>query len=254
MLPAGRPPTRGAAAAAVAGRHQAAGPARRRRRAAARPARRRARSAELFCSWEDVARRAHGAAVRQDHHASPSRPSCPRPAPSSLTSQQDRGLEGDRRAARRARPARGSGRSTRSTSPTPRRPGGGTRCATSPPSRRPSRLAGHFVADRRGRPPRHLGPGRQGAPRDAAARRRAVGGTLLDVYDWLADEATPVPGGLLREHGYDLLARTLRGTQDSPPETRGSVYFTARAATACLRDPQITAWVTPPDQPHGADR
>jgi type IV secretory pathway TraG/TraD family ATPase VirD4 len=113
-----------------------------------------------------------------------------------------------------------------------------------------SRLAGHFVAtvedDRRD----IWGP----AAKELLATlllAAAVGGkSLVDVYGWLADEATPVPSGLLREHGYDLLARTLRGTQDSPPETRGSVYFTARAATACLRDDQITAWVTPPD-PHG---
>ena len=109
-----------------------------------------------------------------------------------------------------------------------------------------NRLAGHFVAtvedDRRD----IWGP----AAKELLATlllAAAVGGrTLPDVYEWLANEATPVPGGLLREHGYDLLARTLRGTQDSPPETRGSVYFTARAATACLRDDQITAWVTPP--------
>ncbi len=109
-----------------------------------------------------------------------------------------------------------------------------------------NRLAGHFVAtvedDRRD----IWGP----AAKELLATlllAAAVGGqTLLEVYAWLANEATPVPSGLLREHGYDLLARTLRGTQDSPPETRGSVYFTARAATACLRDDQITAWVTPP--------
>ena len=109
-----------------------------------------------------------------------------------------------------------------------------------------NRLAGHFVAtvedDRRD----IWGP----AAKELLATlllAAAVGGrSLVDVYEWLANEATPVPGGLLREHGYDLLARTLRSTQDSPPETRGSVYFTARAATACLRDPQITAWVTPP--------
>ena len=69
--------------------------------------------------------------------------------------------------------------------------------------------------------------------------------TLIDVYGWLADEATPVPRGILAKHGFELLSRTVRGTQDSPPETRGSVYFTARAATACLRDGQITAWITP---------
>jgi len=112
-----------------------------------------------------------------------------------------------------------------------------------------NRLAGHFVAtvedDRRD----IWGPAARELLATLLLAAAVSGGTLLDVYAWLADEATPIPGGLLREHGYDLLARTLRGTQDSPPETRGSVYFTARAATACLRDGQITAWVTPPTPP-----
>jgi len=125
-----------------------------------------------------------------------------------------------------------------------------------------NRLAGHFVAtvedDRRD----IWGPAARELLATLLLAAAVSGGTLLDVYAWLADEATPIPGGLLREHGYDLLARTLRGTQDSPPETRGSVYFTARAATACLRDGQITAWVTPPacsnahhrpDNPDGTD-
>ena len=109
-----------------------------------------------------------------------------------------------------------------------------------------NRLAGHFVAtvedDRRD----IWGPAARELLATLLLAAAVGGGTLLEVYAWLADEATPIPGGLLREHGYDLLARTLRGTQDSPPDTRGSVYFTARAATACLRDGQITAWVTPP--------
>ncbi len=119
-----------------------------------------------------------------------------------------------------------------------------------------NRLAGHFVAtvedDRRD----IWGPAARELLATLLLAAAVSGGTLLDVYAWLADEATPIPGGLLREHGYDLLARTLRGTQDSPPETRGSVYFTARAATACLRDGQITAWVTPPtgnSTPHRPD-
>ena len=115
-----------------------------------------------------------------------------------------------------------------------------------------NRLAGHFVAtvedDRRD----IWGPAARELLATLLLAAAVSGQTLLDVYAWLADEATPLPGGLLREHGYDLLARTLRGTQDSPPETRGSVYFTARAATACLRDGQITAWVTPPT-PTAAD-
>ncbi len=119
-----------------------------------------------------------------------------------------------------------------------------------------NRLAGHFVAtvedDRRD----IWGPAARELLATLLLAAAVSGQTLLDVYAWLADEATPIPGGLLREHGYDLLARTLRGTQDSPPETRGSVYFTARAATACLRDGQITAWVTPPtdnNTPHRPD-
>jgi len=119
-----------------------------------------------------------------------------------------------------------------------------------------NRLAGHFVAtvedDRRD----IWGPAAKELLATLLLAAAVSGQTLLDVYAWLADEATPIPGGLLREHGYDLLARTLRGTQDSPPETRGSVYFTARAATACLRDGQITAWVTPPaynSAPHRPD-
>jgi type IV secretory pathway TraG/TraD family ATPase VirD4 len=70
--------------------------------------------------------------------------------------------------------------------------------------------------------------------------------SLLDVYAWLSNESAPEPVGILTDAGFGLLARALRGTQDSPPETRGSVYFTARAATKCLRNGEITAWVTPP--------
>jgi type IV secretory pathway TraG/TraD family ATPase VirD4 len=51
---------------------------------------------------------------------------------------------------------------------------------------------------------------------------------------------------ILRTAGHPLLAASLDGTRRSPAETRGSVYFTARTATKCLRNPQITAWVTPP--------
>ncbi len=46
--------------------------------------------------------------------------------------------------------------------------------------------------------------------------------------------------------GLRGIAASLEGTQGSPPEARGSVYFTARVAAKCLRNPQITAWVTPP--------
>jgi len=68
--------------------------------------------------------------------------------------------------------------------------------------------------------------------------------TLLDVYRWLL-EATEEPVKLLRAHGHEAAANSLAGTQGLPPETRGSVYFTARAGCASLRDNDIARWVTP---------
>ena len=69
--------------------------------------------------------------------------------------------------------------------------------------------------------------------------------TLLEVYRWLFDEATEEPARLLREHGHGAAADSLTGTQGLPPETRGSVYFTARSGTSSLRDNDIARWVTP---------
>jgi type IV secretory pathway TraG/TraD family ATPase VirD4 len=110
------------------------------------------------------------------------------------------------------------------------------------------RLAGHFVGTVEDERSRDIwGPAASELLASLLLAAAVSGGSLLDVYGWLSEEASPVPGGVLRENGYPLLARALRGTQDSPAETRGSVYFTARAAAKCLRNPQITAWVTPPD-------
>jgi len=110
------------------------------------------------------------------------------------------------------------------------------------------RLAGHFVLtvdDERSRD--IWGPAAQELLAALLLAARASGGSLHDVYAWLSDETSPAPAETLRAAGYPGIAASLAGTQGSPPETRGSVYFTARVAARCLRNPQITAWVTPPD-------
>lgn len=112
--------------------------------------------------------------------------------------------------------------------------------------REATRLAGHFVATVEGEKADIWGPAARELLANLILAAAISGHTMMDVYAWLADEATPVPRGLLAEHGFDLLANTLRGTQDLAAETRSGVYFTARAACACLRDDQITAWITPP--------
>lgn len=111
------------------------------------------------------------------------------------------------------------------------------------------RLAGHFVLTVEDSKSRDIwGPAARGLL-SALLLAAAVGErTIADVYRWLASDANPVPVELLREHGWDQVAAALAGLYADPPETRGSVYFTARTAARCLNNPQITAWVTPPNR------
>jgi len=112
------------------------------------------------------------------------------------------------------------------------------------------RLAGHFVLtvdDERSKD--IWGPAAQELLAALLLAAKACGGTLHDVYEWLNDEANPTPVEVLRGAGLRGIATSLSGTQGSPAETRGSVYFTARVAAKCLRNPEITAWITPPSDP-----
>jgi type IV secretory pathway TraG/TraD family ATPase VirD4 len=71
-------------------------------------------------------------------------------------------------------------------------------------------------------------------------------GSLHDVQAWLSDPTAREPVTILREHHFEAAARALAGRQAGAPETRDGVYETARTAAACLANPQIMAWVTPP--------
>jgi type IV secretory pathway TraG/TraD family ATPase VirD4 len=74
----------------------------------------------------------------------------------------------------------------------------------------------------------------------------AVGGRDLHaVVEWLNDPMSPMPAELLRTAGHAAAASSLVGRQAGAPETRDGIYETARTAAACLRDPDIMAWVTP---------
>jgi len=44
------------------------------------------------------------------------------------------------------------------------------------------------------------------------------------------------------------MAMSLRGAQNGAPETRDSIYQTARTAAKAMTDPEIMAWVAPPDE------
>ena len=109
------------------------------------------------------------------------------------------------------------------------------------------RLASHFVLTVEDERSKDIwGPAAQELLAALMLAARACGGTMHDVYDWLNDEANPVPVESLKRAGLRGIAASLAGTQGSPAETRGSVYFTARVAAKCLRNPEITAWITPP--------
>jgi type IV secretory pathway TraG/TraD family ATPase VirD4 len=112
------------------------------------------------------------------------------------------------------------------------------------------RMASHFVLtvdDDRSRD--IWGPAAQELLAALLLAARLAGRDLLAVYGWLSDERAAEPVNVLRLAGFTALADSLEGVQGSPAETRGSVYFTARTAARCLRNPAVTAWVTPPARP-----
>ncbi|MEU8284159.1 TraM recognition domain-containing protein [Micromonospora sp. NPDC048905] len=75
------------------------------------------------------------------------------------------------------------------------------------------------------------------------------GRTLASVQAWLSDSTSREPATILKSHGFGASARAMSGRQAGAPETREGLYETARTAAACLANPTIMAWVTPPDLP-----
>ncbi|MEU3455392.1 type IV secretory system conjugative DNA transfer family protein [Micromonospora sp. NPDC006766] len=73
--------------------------------------------------------------------------------------------------------------------------------------------------------------------------------TLSTVQAWLSDSTSREPATILKNHGFGASARAMSGRQAGAPETREGLYETARTAAACLANPTIMAWVTPPDLP-----
>ncbi len=109
------------------------------------------------------------------------------------------------------------------------------------------RLAGHFVLTVEDSRSRDIwGPAATELLAALFLAAAVSGRSLLEAYRWLSNESDSAPVQALRVHGWDTVAFSLAGVQDAPPETRGSVFFTARTAAKCLRNPQITAWITPP--------
>ena len=68
---------------------------------------------------------------------------------------------------------------------------------------------------------------------------------LSTVYAWLSRDNDGAPQKFLTANGFTKASEALDSLQDAAPETRASVYFTARAGAKCLRNPQITQWVEP---------
>lgn len=107
------------------------------------------------------------------------------------------------------------------------------------------RLAGHFLATMPGEKQRIWGQSATELLGGLILAAALDGQPLPQVYEWLVNEHATAPPVILTGHGFTEVAASLKGMGRLAEETRSSVYFTARAATACLRNPQIMAWVTP---------
>ena len=113
-----------------------------------------------------------------------------------------------------------------------------------------NRMAGHFVLTIDDASKKDIwGPAAQELITSLLLAAASSGRTLHAVSRWLDEPATPTPAELLDDAGYAALASALRGAQMGAAETRDGIYQTARTAARCLHDPQIMAWVTPPEDP-----
>jgi type IV secretory pathway TraG/TraD family ATPase VirD4 len=112
------------------------------------------------------------------------------------------------------------------------------------------RLAGHFVLTVADEHRRDLwGPAAQDLLASLFLAAASSGQTLHEVAGWLNEPAVPTPVELLAEAGFTAMAASLRGAQNGAAETRDGIYQTARTAAKAMTDPEIMAWVTPPE--HG---
>lgn len=75
----------------------------------------------------------------------------------------------------------------------------------------------------------------------AALDNRAI----TQVYTWLTRPTDDTAVGILREHGFDLVADQVFGVVEAPERQRGGVYGTAQQMAACLTNRQVARWVTP---------
>ncbi|MDS0140553.1 MULTISPECIES: type IV secretory system conjugative DNA transfer family protein [unclassified Amycolatopsis] len=71
------------------------------------------------------------------------------------------------------------------------------------------------------------------------------GSSLREVWRWLNASTDDRPVQLLDDHGFGSVAESLKNMIFLHPETRDSVYQTARTGASCLRNPRVLQWVTP---------
>lgn len=113
------------------------------------------------------------------------------------------------------------------------------------------RLASHFVLtiDDDDSKKDMWGPAAKALISQLALAAALAGESMDRVAEWLHDAKQPRPIEILFDHGFVAYAEALRETQNIVSETRDGIYTTARTAARCLDDPEIMAWVTPPDDP-----
>jgi type IV secretory pathway TraG/TraD family ATPase VirD4 len=74
----------------------------------------------------------------------------------------------------------------------------------------------------------------------------AAGRPITDVFVWLTDVTCVDPVTHLRQAGFELPAKAVRGVLDHPEKQRAGVYGTAKKMVTFLSDPDLVAWATDP--------
>ncbi len=68
---------------------------------------------------------------------------------------------------------------------------------------------------------------------------------ITDVYLWLTKPTDDEAVSILKTHGYELLASSVRGVIAYPDKQRAGIYGTAMKMASCLTNRRVASWVNP---------
>lgn len=111
-----------------------------------------------------------------------------------------------------------------------------------------ARLGAHFTsADKSAATDAYFTPKIDNLVADLLLAAAVSGHIMTKAHLWSTQPGNTEPADLLEIHGYEQVAASVYGVIALSDRTRSGVYGGAESALSLLKEPSISAWVTPPD-------